>query len=174
MANMSQLSSLAHVPWKLCLHWTYESHTAFERSSDDRHPLNCIHTTHNSTCIYPRCLQKSSEQTRTQLNMNQLKYFKSPITLSKTIKLEQYQVNAQLVIVLINPKKFHKNPSKGFEEFVWTKFSMAIFQSPITPLKISNQNGIKLMHIQAWYLSILQSFIKIRQGLERNCERTNI
>ena len=58
--------------------------------------------------------------------------FQSPITPLKLIKREWDYVNAQLGIVLINPTKFHQNPTKSFEEFARTKFSMEIFQSPIT------------------------------------------
>ena len=65
---------------------------------------------------------------------------------------------AQLGMVLINPTKFHQNPTKGFGETLRTKFSMQIFQSPITPPKIIKPEQDYNMHNQAWYLSILLKF----------------
>ena len=65
-----------------------------------------------------------------------MQIYQSHITLPKIFKPVRYWVNAQLGIVLINPKKFHQNLTWGFEEMAWTKISMAIFQSPITPPKI--------------------------------------
>ena len=69
---------------------------------------------------------------------------------------------AQLGIVLINPTKFHEYPTKGYRETACTKFSMEIFQSPITPQKIIELEQDNDMHNYALYLSILQSFINIQ------------
>ena len=60
----------------------------------------------------------------------------SPNTPPKIMKQEWDKVNAHLGIVLINLTKFYENPTKGFEETARTQFSIAIFQSPISPLKI--------------------------------------
>ena len=47
----------------------------------------------------------------------------------KIIEPERDYVNAQLGIVLINPTKFHQNPTKGCEEFAGTTFSKKKIQS---------------------------------------------
>ena len=58
-----------------------------------------------------------------------MQIFQSPTTPSKIFEPERDQITAQLGIVLINPTKFHQNPTKGCEEFVQTKFQWNISKS---------------------------------------------
>ena len=124
----------------------------------------------NPTKFHQNPTKGFEETARTKFSME---IFQSPITPPKIIEPEQDQVNAQLGMVLINPTKFHQNPTKGFGETARTKFSMEIFQSPITPPKIIEPEQDYDMHNQAWYLSILQSFIKIRPRVLEKSRRQN-
>ena len=57
----------------------------------------------------------------------------------------------------------------SFGEIVPTKFSIQIFQRAITPLKIIETEQDYDVQNLAWYISILQSFIKIQQTVFKKC-----
>ena len=57
----------------------------------------------------------------------------------------------------------------SFVEIFPTTFSIQIFQRTITPLKIIETEQDYDVQRLAWYISILQSFIKIQQTVFKKC-----
>ena len=78
-------------------------------------------------------MEKSAEQIFFKANNSKSHYSAKIHQIEKVLKYAQLR---QLGMELIIPTKFHQNQTKGFEETVWTKFLMQIFQTRTTPPKI--------------------------------------